>query len=115
LNIPPTYLAHEDDYLLIVSNFVDGKMRADDFVRKYFALWKSDRDEQWKYIEQMGNSLDPREARFCEILDRIFTACDSYSEKPTEPYEISEQQLVAEVSDQIKLLATRADRSTGSG
>jgi hypothetical protein len=68
-----------------------------DFVDQYFALWKRDRDAQWEYVNR-GNALNPQEQSLCDFLDRIFTACDCYSDRPENPHDISETQLREEIA-----------------
>lgn len=97
MGIPLTYLAHENDYRSLVSKFVSGQIDPNDFVEQYFALWKRDRDAQWEHVNR-GNTLNPQEQVLCGFLDRIFTACDCYSDRPESPYDISEAQLREEVA-----------------
>jgi hypothetical protein len=97
MNAPFSYVAREQDYRALVSSFLLGRVSASDFVERYFALWKSDRDAQWQFVNQ-GMTLDPEEVRLCEVLDRIFTACDSYDEIPRSSFEISAAQLRSEIS-----------------
>jgi len=92
MGIPLTYLAHENQYRSLVSKFVSGQIDPSDFVDQYFALWKCDRDAQWEHVDR-GYPLDAQEQSLCGFLDRIFTACDCYSDKPESPHEISETQL----------------------
>ena len=97
MGIPLTYLAHENDYRSLVSKFVSSQIDPRSFVAQYFALWKRDRDAQWEHVHR-GNTLDPQEQSLCDFLDRIFTACDCYSDRPETQYDISETQLREEVA-----------------
>ena len=93
----PTYLAHEEDYRLLVSQFLAGDLQPTRFVEQYFALWKRDRDAQWHHIDK-GASVAVEEARLCTVLDRIFTACDSFDDAGG-AHTISEAELREEVAE----------------
>ena len=76
----------EDNYKHFIDEFLTRNVNVDGFIDMYMAQWKSDRDKVVSY--------DPK---FQDLLDRIFTSCDCYYEKPQNPHEISEEELRQEI------------------
>ena len=79
MNVPSFYLAHEQEYQSVVLQFLAHDLSAEEFIDRYFPLWKFDRDAQWNYIDG-GGAVAADESELCTVLDRIFTACDSYDD-----------------------------------
>lgn len=73
-------------YKKIIEQFLKGQLPGGKFIDGYMIQWKKDRDD--------NTSFDPK---FYRLKDRIFTSCDCYFEKPENPWEISQEQLRAEV------------------
>ena len=91
-----SYLEHESIYRELVSQFLQRTISVDDFISKYFAQWKTDRDVQWSRMKA-GQRVTPDESALSATLDRIFTACDAFDSSPKNRYENDEEQLTAEI------------------
>ncbi|GAA4339257.1 hypothetical protein GCM10023149_49840 [Mucilaginibacter gynuensis] len=78
----------ETKYKDLIDMFLSQQIDVNMFINKYFVKWKNDRDN--------GNiaAYDPK---FQRIIDRVFTSCDCYTEKPEHPHEISEEELRLEI------------------
>jgi hypothetical protein len=106
----------------LLFRFIDNKLRARVFVRRFLDLWARDRDEQWRTIEDRNGSAaeqlqraflnkqmdrkaftkewdklrgkhSQQERRFLQMVDGIHSACDAFSDDPRSDWELSEDQL----------------------
>jgi hypothetical protein len=95
-----SYLEHESIYRELVSQFLRKTIPVDEFIPRYFAQWKADRDAQWSRVEA-GERITPEESEISRVLDRIFSACDAYDPSPRSEYEIDEGQLAMEIRGHV--------------
>lgn len=77
----------ENKYNIIIDNYILGKWDVNQFIDAFMRQWRDDRDNH--------TLNDPK---FQRLIDRIFTSCDCYSDKPEGEIEINEKQLKDEVS-----------------
>ncbi len=101
-NHMPTYLVHESKYYSIIASFLLEEISGSVFVENFMKQWRIDRDNQWEEIRS-GTQPSTEEYEFCGMLDRIFTACDCFTENPDSEYDIDEIQLRTEVRSNSKL------------
>lgn len=76
----------EEDYKAILDGYLEKRIEVNDFVNSFMNQWRIDRD---------ANTLFDN--KFQRLIDRLFTSCDCYSEKPEHQIEISENELRNEV------------------
>ena len=95
-----SYQANKKKYIKIMFSFVKDELDGPKFVRKFFKLWKADRDEEWTLIEAEEKPLEERshkavndrtksdrpnlESKFIDMLAKVFTACDAFNVDPEE-------------------------------
>ena len=123
-----SYLANEQNYLELINQFSDRKIDAEVFCQKWLSLWSIDRDEQYaltnswseRYDLKLKDALNRNEItaeeferkwvelygygdykHLLELVDRIFTACDVFSPKPENEYEIDEKGLRNEIKSHL--------------
>jgi hypothetical protein len=90
---------HENEYRAIVCRFIAREVNVESFITQYFTLWKRHVEMEWAFIDGGGKLLDnPLRG----VLDRIFTAADCYRRIPENWWEISEEQLRAEIFELAK-------------
>jgi hypothetical protein len=75
-------------YKEMLDMFLSRKIDVNTFIDIYFAAWKEDRDNENTI------SYDPK---FQRMIDRIFTSCDCYTERPENTHDISEEELRHEI------------------
>ena len=71
-------------YIDLINKFADGKVDARHFSDNYIAMWKND---DLQYDDQIQ-----------ELISRLMTAADSYSESPECELDIDEENLRNEAS-----------------
>jgi len=76
----------EDNYKRIIDTFLANEIDVNKFIDQFMNQWRKDRDENVK-----------NDNRFQRLIDRIFTSCDCYNEKPEKHFEIDENKLKQEV------------------
>jgi hypothetical protein len=65
-----SYLAHEEEYRVLIRDYTSGLKSPDDFIEAYFALWKHDCDKQWERVNK-GCALDPAGTALSDVLDPV--------------------------------------------
>jgi hypothetical protein len=85
---------NEEDYKPILAAYLGCHLTVDEYITAFMKQWKRDRDEAWSKPLPEESS---RQARFHELMNRLFTSCDCYNEHPEAPHEISEYELRQEV------------------
>jgi len=91
-----SHLENEPLYQASVLDVFQNRIACDEFVNRFLAQWKSDRDEQWNRVNT-GHSIAVDESSLCEILDQMLTTCDVYSPIPEGVHAIDASQLRAEI------------------
>lgn len=85
-------------YLQVVQSFLQGQLPVDDFVRDFMHQWREDRDAEWKLLDVKSTSTAETD-EFSAAVDQAFTACDCFSNAPSNEFEISEAQLRLELGN----------------
>lgn len=75
----------EENYQRIMFRFLRHQSTVNEFVEEFMTRWKLDRD------------APVQDEKFRDMIDRLFTSCDCYRPSPLEAWEISEEELRAEV------------------
>lgn len=91
-----------------MAQVVQDMLSADEFIVRFMAQWRLDRDALWEHINA-GKARVAKEREFCEIMNQIFTACDCYSPEPSSPPDISAAQLKDEVREKYQSWWTESD------
>jgi Bacterial self-protective colicin-like immunity len=114
-----------------MDSFLSQSLSYPEFEKKYFDLWRQDRDEQWELVQPSGERPDlvlhealnkgeitkeqfglqwrklfkcenEKNWRLAEILDGVFSDLDVCTDVPEEAWEINEQELRRRVEQAIK-------------
>ena len=85
----------EADYKPIIEAYLARRSTVEGFITDFMYQWKVDRD---KTLGQPLREEQPVEARFRDMMNRLFTSCDCYAERPEAAHEIAEHTLRAEVT-----------------
>jgi len=83
------------DHKPIIEAYLAHHSTVEGFITDFMYQWKVDRDKAWGHPLQ---EEQPVEARFHDMMNRLFTSCDCYAEQPEASYEISEHTLRSEVT-----------------
>ena len=123
-----SYAANEAFYLKLIQQLLSAELNGEAFCHEFMRQWRIDRDEEYKKRDawperydlqliaahQRGELTDEEYHRqwvelwgyteyqtLCEMLDRIFTACDCFHTVPEGQFEIDEGQLKKAVADNL--------------
>ncbi len=126
-----SYIEHKYQYLSIMHQFLNNTLSPQAFESMYFAMWRQDRDEEWKIIEQWDRRYDlelheefasgkisetefnrgwntlfksqsTKKRTYINVLNSVFTAIDVYVEAPHEPWQIDQTELMRVVQQAIE-------------
>jgi Bacterial self-protective colicin-like immunity len=124
-------IANKEKYLLLMNSFLNEILPYQEFKKKYFELWKQDRDEEWQIVQSSGERADlalitaldneeitkeqfgsqwrklfryenEKKNKLGEILDNVFTSLDVCETEPENTWEIDEQELRRIVEQAVK-------------
>src|SRR5262245_33974379 len=126
-----SHIANKEKYLLLMNSFLNEMLPYQEFEKKYFDLWRQDRDEEWQIVQSSGERADialitaldtgeitkeqfesqwrklfryenEKKKRLGEILNNVFTSLDVCVTEPENTWEIDEQELRRIVEQAIK-------------
>jgi hypothetical protein len=126
-----SYIANKEKYLFLMNSFLNEMLPYHEFEKKYFDLWRQDRDEEWQIVQSSGERADlalitaldngeitkeqfesqwrklfryenEKKKRFGEILNNVFTSLDVCVTKPENTWEIDERELRRIVEQAVK-------------
>ena len=119
-----SFQANEHVYVAMINDFLAKRRRVKSFTRHFMALWKKDRDEQLQMKSTWREPLDEllltrfhagaisaeafsadwkklwgyaHDEPLTNLVEKVFSACDSFSEQPIAGYYIDEARLRIDV------------------
>ena len=124
-------IAKKEKYLFLMNSFLNESLPYQEFKKKYFDLWRQDRDEERQNVQSSGERADlalitaldngeitkeqfesqwrklfryenEKKKRLGEILDNVFTSLDVCATEPENTWEIDEQELRRIVEQAVK-------------
>jgi len=124
-------IANKEKYILLMNSFLSEMLPYREFEKKYFDLWRQDRDEEWQIVQSSGERADlalitafdngeitkeqfesqwrklfryenVKKKRLGEILNNMYTSLDVCVTEPENTWEIDEQELRRIVEQAVK-------------
>jgi hypothetical protein len=124
-------IANKEKYILLMNSFLNEMLPYQEFEKKYFDLWRQDRDEEWQIVQSSGERADlalitafdngeiakeqfesqwrklfryenEKKKGLGEILNNMFTSLDVCVTEPENTWEIDEQELRRIVEQAVK-------------
>jgi Bacterial self-protective colicin-like immunity len=124
-------IANNEQYLFLMNSFLNEMLPYQEFEKKYFDLWRQDRDEEWQIVQSSGERADlalitaldngeitkeqfesqwrklfryenEKKKRLGEILNNVFTSLDVCVTEPENTWEIDEEELRRIVEQAVK-------------
>jgi Bacterial self-protective colicin-like immunity len=128
-------IANKEKYLFLMNSFLNEMLPYQEFEKKYFDLWRQDRDEEWQIVQSSGERADlalitaldngeitkeqfesqwrklfryenEKKKRLGEILNHVFTSLDVCVIEPENTWDIDEQELRRVVEQAVEDIET---------
>ena len=84
------YWENRQNYLSVISDFLNGITTAEDFTDEFLYLWKKDRDRD---VNKMNFELDTISEEFSSLIGKIFICCEIFEPESKEEDEYDEKWL----------------------